>query len=82
MGISQILNSLIPILLTLGVVLFVYGLISLLFAKDEQKKKNRKKIIWWGFVLALVVFIFWAIIAATAQTMGPQPVPDVILPAS
>jgi uncharacterized membrane protein YeiB len=68
--ISKILNTMIPLFIVVGTAMFVYGLTSLVFVKDEVKRKNRKKIIIWGFVLLFAVVTFWAIISLNQNTTG------------
>ncbi|MFT5359855.1 MAG: putative membrane protein YeiB [Candidatus Paceibacteria bacterium] len=60
----------IPLFIVVGTAMFVYGLTSLVFVKDEVKRKNRKKIIIWGFVLLFAVVTFWAIISLNQNTTG------------
>lgn len=74
--ISEILSMVIPILITTGILLFVYGSISFMFVKDEIKKKNSKKIMIWGFSISTIVVLFWLIVSLTSKTFGPPQGPS------
>jgi hypothetical protein len=79
--VNQILNWIIPILITLAVVYFIWGVISYTVSTDEEKKKNAKKGIIQGLIGLFVIVAFWGIIALVTNTfaVGPQKLnPDAI----
>lgn len=71
--INRILDYAIPILITLAVVYFIWGVISFVTASDEEaKKKGRTKIIN-GLIGLFVIVAFWGIIALVTNTFGVGP---------
>jgi len=68
--IGEILNTIIPILIVLGVVYFVWGVISYMIGADEeQKKKGRDKIIY-GIIGLVVIVGMWGLVNVVTSTFG------------
>ena len=73
--IGEILNTIIPILIVLGVVYFVWGVISYMIGADEeQKKKGRDKIIY-GIIGLVVIVGMWGLVTLVVKSFGlDQPI--------
>lgn len=68
--ISEILNAIIPVLIALGVVYFVWGVITYVVASDEEAKKaGRDRIIYGVIGLAVIVGV-WGLVAILRNTFG------------
>ncbi len=68
--INKILATLIPVLITLAVVYFIWGVIQYTLSSDEEaKKKSRAKIIQ-GLIGLFVIVAFWGIIRLVTNTFG------------
>ena len=62
------LNYIVPALITVAVVYFIWGVISFMTSSDEEaKKKGRTKIIN-GLIGLFVIVAFWGIIAVVKRT--------------
>ncbi|MFA5999586.1 MAG: hypothetical protein WC783_01200 [Candidatus Paceibacterota bacterium] len=73
---QQILNSIIPVLVTLGVVYFVWGVVRYVIADGEEAKdKGREKIVYSiiGFVVIMSLWGFVAIIVNTFNLSASAP---------
>ena len=68
--VGTILNSIIPILMVLGVLYFVWGVVTYVIKDDEEaKKKGRNRIIYG--ILGLVVIVgLWGIVTMVIKTFG------------
>ena len=67
---QQILNSLIPLLIALGVVYFIWGVIQYVIKDEEEaKKKGRDKIIFGIIGLAVIVSL-WGLVNIVVNTFG------------
>lgn len=56
-------NSVLPLLITLAVVGFVYGILKYFLNPDnEEKRKNGKEFMTWGLISLFVMVSFWGII--------------------
>lgn len=68
--VGEILNSIIPILIVLGVVYFVWGVITYMIGADEEaKKKGRDKVIY-GIIGLVVIVGMWGLVRIVANTFG------------
>lgn len=71
--IANILNFAIPILITLAVVYFIWGVIQYTVSSDEEAKKGARKKIINGLIGLFVIVAFWGIIALITTTFGVGP---------
>lgn len=62
------INYIVPALITIAVIYFIWGVISFMTSSDEEaKKKGRTKIIN-GLIGLFVIVAFWGIIAVVKRT--------------
>lgn len=67
---QQILNSVVPVLIALGVVYFVWGVIQFMIAGgEEDKSKGRDKIIY-GLIGFAVIIGLWGLVGIVVKTFG------------
>lgn len=73
-GVLSIINGLlayaIPILITLAVVYFIWGVIQYTVSTDEEAKKGARKKIVAGLIGLFVIIAFWGIIKIFTNTFG------------
>lgn len=68
--ISRLLKVIIPILITLAVVYFIWGVIQYTVSNDEEAKKKAKSGIIQGLIGLFVIVAFWGIISVVENTFG------------
>ena len=68
--ISNILKIVIPILITLAVVYFIWGIVQYSFSGDEEAKKKAKAVIIQGLIGLFIIVAFWGIISLVKNTFG------------
>jgi hypothetical protein len=69
--IGRIVNLLVPLVSTLAIVFFFYGLAKyVLNAGDEEKKEEGKNIMIWGVLAMFVLVTIWGIIGFLQNTAG------------
>ncbi|MBP9851444.1 MAG: hypothetical protein KBC71_01910 [Candidatus Pacebacteria bacterium] len=68
--IALLINTLIPVAISLGALLFIWGVVSYVIAKDEEAKKRGKNLIIWGLAGLAVIVSVWALIAILKRTLG------------
>ena len=66
--IGQLLNSIIPILIALGVVYFVWGVITYVIASDEEAKKTGRDRIIYGIIGLAVIVGVWGLVNVVKNT--------------
>ncbi|MSU44909.1 hypothetical protein EXS45_01890 [Candidatus Nomurabacteria bacterium] len=68
--VHKILNIIIPVLMTLGVIYFIWGVAQYVIADgDESKKKGRDQIIYGIIGLAVIVGV-WGLVNIVVKTFG------------
>jgi hypothetical protein len=63
----------VPILITLGVIYFIWGVLQFILGSAEEAKKEGRAKILNGLIGLFVIIAFWGIIALVTSTFGPGP---------
>jgi hypothetical protein len=67
---QQLLNSVIPILIALGVVYFVWGVVQYVIADGEEAKSKGKDIMIYGVIGFAVIIGLWGFVNIIVKTFG------------
>ena len=68
--VQQILNAIVPVLIALAVVYFIWGVVSYVISSDEEAKtKGRDKMIMGIIGLAVIVAV-WGLVKILTNTFG------------
>ncbi len=73
--IADIITGILPLLIAVIVIVFVFGLITYVAAKDPEEKNKAKGYIIWGIVILFVVVAIWGLVGVLANTFGVGPTP-------
>ncbi len=69
--VNSLVSFIIPLLLSLAVLMFFWGLVKYIAnASDEAAKESGKTLMIWGMVAIFVMVAFWGIIGYVQQTLG------------
>lgn len=71
--IQQVLNTVMPVLIAIAVVWFMWGVISYVISGDEEKKKSARGHIIQGLIGLFIILAFWGIVALIMNTLGITP---------
>lgn len=71
--VTQILSYLLPILIAVAVIYFIWGVIQYLISGDEEKKKKATGMITRGLIGLFIIVAFWGIIRFFSDTVGVGP---------
>lgn len=66
--IGDILNVIIPLLITLGVIYFIWGVIKYVTAKDEDAQKEGRNTIISGIIGLFVIVAVWGLVGILQNT--------------
>lgn len=66
--IGQLLSAVVPVLVALGVVYFVWGVITYVIASDEEAKKSGKMRMIYGIIGLAVIVALWGIVRILTKT--------------
>ena len=83
--ISNILNFAIPVLVTLALVYFVWGVVTYVVASDEEAKSTGRNRMIWGIIGLVVIVGIWGLVSILANTFGlngtvNESLPSVVVP--
>jgi hypothetical protein len=84
--IADIINFLIPILITAAVAYFIWGVITYVIAKDADDKEKARDVVVRGIIGFFVILSIWGLVAILQSTfgigsggaVGPDNIPRVI----
>ena len=68
--VQNILNIIVPILITLGIVYFIYGVIGYVTAKDEEKRTEARNVMIYGIIGLFVIVSIWGLIRFLGSATG------------
>jgi len=68
--IGDILNIVVPILITLAVIYFVWGVITYVIASDEEAKKAGRNRIVFGLIGLAIIIAVWGLVFLLTRTFG------------
>jgi len=67
--IFQILNFLVPILIALGVVYFIYSVIKYITASDEDQKGKAKSMMIYAIIGLFIITTIWGLVRVLNDTL-------------
>ncbi len=70
--ISKILNTVIPVIIVLGVVYFVWGVVTYVISSEEEAKAAGKNRMIWGIIGLVVIVSMWGLVNIVVNTFGLQ----------
>lgn len=68
--IQSVLNAVIPVLVALGVVYFIWGVITYVISSDEEAKKTGRNRIIYGIIGLAVIVGLWGLVRILTTTFG------------
>ena len=68
--INKILGIIVPILIALGVVYFIWGVISYVIGTDEEAKASGRQKIIYGIIGLAVIIGVWGLVGILNKTFG------------
>lgn len=66
--VGNILDIIIPILIVLGVVYFVWGVVGYVISNDEEAKKRGKDKMIYGIIGLVVIVAMWGLVGIVKRT--------------
>jgi len=77
---NELLGALLPFLIALGVVYFVWGVITYMIAADEEAKSAGRDKIIYGIIGLVVIVGLWGLVRLVTNTFGLNNVTNINLP--
>ncbi len=71
--IGDIFDLVVPILMVIASVVFIWGIIQyILAAGSDDRKKEAKNLIIWGLVALFVIVAMWGLVQILGRTFGVE----------
>lgn len=64
-----IITGLIPLIIGLAVLLFLWGVLRYVFMKDDSDKKEARNFMMWGIIALFVMVSVWGLVNILDQTL-------------
>jgi len=77
---GQLFNAVVPVLIALGVLYFVWGVITYVISSDEEAKKSGRNRIIYGIIGLAVIIGLWGLVNFLRNTFGLNNNTNVQLP--
>lgn len=68
--IGDVLSTVVPVLIVLGVLYFVWGVITYVIASDEEAKKAGRDRMIFGIIGLAVIIALWGLVRILTNTFG------------
>jgi|SRR3989344_2121440 len=68
--IAEIFGAVIPVLIALGVIYFIWGVITYVIASDEEAKKAGRDRMIYGIIGLAVIVAVWGLVKILTNTFG------------
>lgn len=79
--VSSLVNMVVPIILTLAIIYFMWGLLQYLTKAGEEQAKARDQMIW-GIVAIAVMVSIWGLVGILQSTFGIEGQNTPLVPAT
>jgi hypothetical protein len=67
---GSVLNTVIPVLIVLAVVYFIWGVAGYVISKDEEAKKRGKDKMIYGIIGLVVIVAMWGLVSIVTTSFG------------
>jgi hypothetical protein len=69
-NLQQLLNSVVPLLIALGVVYFVFGVVQYVIAGGEEAKKKGRDHVIYGIIGLTIIVALWGVVGLVVSTFN------------
>ena len=73
-NIKNVLNAVIPIVITLALIYFIYGIGKYVTAKEDSEKESARGIMIYGTIGLFFIVSVWGIVVLLQQFTGVSPI--------
>ena len=77
---SELLNAILPVLIALGIVYFVWGVVQFVISDDEEAKTKGRDRIVMGIIGLAVIIGVWGLVEIVRNTFGLKNTQNITLP--
>jgi hypothetical protein len=78
--IDGLLSAVVPLIIAIGVIYFIWGVVTYVIASDEEAKKSGRNRIIYGIIGLVVIVGMWGLVRIVGTTFGTNGATTVVLP--
>lgn len=67
--VSDLISATVPVLIGLAVLVFIFGILKYVVAKDSDAQKEAKSVILWGIIILFVMVSIWGLVNLLGDTL-------------
>ncbi len=67
---GNILSFVLPVVIALGVIIFIWGVVQFVIASDEEAKTKGRNMMIYGIIGLVVIVALWGIVRIVTNTLG------------
>jgi uncharacterized membrane protein HdeD (DUF308 family) len=68
--INRAISAAVPIVISLAILVFIWGVLRYVISTDEDKRKDGKNLMLWGIVGIFVMVSVWGLVGILQKTIG------------
>lgn len=68
--VSDLIQAAVPVVIGLAVLVFIWGILKYLVAKDSDEQKKARGYILWGIIFLFVMVSIWGLVNLLADTLN------------
>lgn len=67
--VSDLIRATVPVVIGLAVLVFIYGILKYVIAKDDTAQKEARGVILWGVIILFVMVSVWGLVNLLGDTL-------------
>ncbi len=67
---QDIIQSLIPLIIGIAVIVFIWGILQYVIATDDDKRKEARMVMIYGIIVLFVMVSVWGLVELLGDTFG------------
>jgi len=69
-GVGEVISLLIPVLVGIALIVFLWGLVVFIGSEDDDKKNEGRNKMVWGIITLFVIVAVWGIVVLFQELLG------------
>jgi len=67
--VSDLVRATVPVIIGLAVLVFIFGILKYVVAKDSDAQKEARSVILWGVIILFVMVSVWGLVNLLGDTL-------------
>ena len=67
--VGTVINALVPIIIGIAVLVFIWGILQYVIAKEDDQRKEARQVILYGVIILFVMVSVWGLVNLLGDTL-------------